>query len=84
MKLVPPLPFTKNCQVLKIRALKPSHNTYQHTLGDYLFDLRNDPDQKTAITDQELISELQGRMSALLKSSDAPDESFVRYGLTKG
>ncbi len=36
MELVDPLPFTKNCKVLKVRALKPSHNTQQHTMGDFL------------------------------------------------
>ncbi|QEN08510.1 sulfatase [Oceanispirochaeta crateris] len=81
MTLESPLSFTKGCQVLKIRALKPAHNTYQHTLGDYLFDLKNDPDQKEPIIDTGLIKSMQERMSILMKESDAPAEAFIRYGL---
>jgi arylsulfatase A-like enzyme len=81
MELVAPLSFTKDCQVLKIRALKPSHNTYQHTLGDFLFDLEKDPGQDNPIEDEELISVMKDRMKALMIAAEAPAESYIRYGL---
>lgn len=81
MTLEQPLSFTKNCQVLKIRALKPSHNTYQHTMGDFLFDLEIDPDQESPLNDEKLIEKFQLKMTELMKLSDAPDESYIRYGL---
>ena len=81
MSLEAPLSFTKGCRVLKIRALKPSHNTYQHTLGDFLFDLENDPDQSSPISDEHLVRRMKGLMKALMIEADAPPESFVRYGL---
>ena len=83
MTLEKPLSFSKGCQVLKIRALKPSHNTYQHTLGDYLFDLANDPEQKKPITDPDLVISMKEKMSLLMKEADAPDETYIRYGLMK-
>lgn len=81
MTLEKPLSFSKGCQVLKIRALKPSHNTYQHTLGDFLFDLANDPDQRNPIRDPDLERSMQERMALLMKEANAPEESYVRYGL---
>ena len=83
MELVDPLPFTKNCKVLKVRALKPSHNTQQHTMGDFLFDLQNDPDQRENIVKQapEVVSRLQVAMVEAMKANDAPAEAYVRYGL---
>ena len=81
MELVPPLPFSKGCQVLKIRALKPSHNTYQHTLGDFLFDLQEDPEQESPIQDEQRISEMKSRLKSLMQESDAPAEFYLRYGL---
>ncbi|MBF9018373.1 MULTISPECIES: sulfatase [unclassified Oceanispirochaeta] len=83
MTLEKPLSFSKGCQVLKIRALKPSHNTYQHTLGDYLFDLANDPEQKKPITDPDLVTSMKEKMSLLMKEADAPNETYIRYGLMK-
>lgn len=81
MSLEAPLSFSKGCQVLKIRALKPSHNTYQHTLGDFVFDLQSDPEQKNPLNDPELEKRLRRKMAELMKESDAPGEAYVRYGL---
>jgi arylsulfatase A-like enzyme len=83
MTLEKPLSFTKGCQVLKIRALKPAHNTYQHTLGDFLFDLANDPEQKNPIMDPDLVISMKEKMSLLMKEADAPNETYIRYGLMK-
>lgn len=85
MELVEPLSFSKNCKVLKIRALKPSHNTYQHTLGDFLFDLETDAEQTTnlAASRPEIVTQMQALMVDLMKETDAPEEAYLRYGLAK-
>ncbi|MDT8296777.1 MAG: sulfatase [Spirochaetaceae bacterium] len=82
MELVPPLPFTKGCRVLKIKALNPSHNTYQHTLGDFLFDLENDPNQEKPLDDPEIIRNMKNLMYRLMMDADAPEEAYIRYGIT--
>jgi len=84
-ELVDPLSFSKGCKVLKIRALAPSHNTYQHTLGDFLFDLHHDPQQKVNLVGSETdtVERMQRLMVALMRHNDAPPESYVRYGLEK-
>ena len=83
MELVEPLSFSKNCKVLKIRALKPSHNTYQHTLGDFLFDLEADKHQKSNLIQShpEVVTRMQKLMVRLMKETDAPQEAYIRYGL---
>lgn len=83
MELVDPLPFSKGCKVLKIRALKPSHNTFQHTMGDFLFDLESDPLQMHNLVDSAPleVERMQALMVRLLKESDAMEETFGRYGL---
>jgi arylsulfatase A-like enzyme len=83
MELVPPLSFTKGCQVLKIRALNPSHNTYQHTLGDFLFDLSTDPDQKVNLISEcpHIVALMKEKMGKALQESSAPEEIYQRYAL---
>jgi len=83
MELVQPLSFTKNCQVLKIRALKPSHNTYQHTLGDFLFDLSEDPNQKNNLITKNpgIVELMKDKMRKALYDSSAPKEIYQRYEL---
>lgn len=83
MELVEPLSFSKNCKVLKIRALGPSHNTYQHTLGDFLFDLQEDKAQEhnLSASEPEIVSKMQALMVQLMKETDVPQEVYVRYGL---
>ena len=85
MELVEPLSFSKNCKVLKIRALGPSHNTYQHTLGDYLFDLKEDRGQEKNLLEAnpKKVAEMQALMVKLMEQTDVPEEAYVRYGLKK-
>lgn len=85
MELVDPLPFTKGCKVLKIRALGPSHNTYQHTLGDFLFDLESDPRQERNLVEEkvEVVASLQKLMVELMEANDVPPEVYTRYGLKR-
>lgn len=85
MELVEPLSFSKNCKVLKIRALGPSHNTYQHTLGDYLFDLKEDRGQEKNLLEAnpKKVAEMQALMVKLMEQNDVPEEAYVRYGLKK-
>ena len=85
MELIEPLAFTKECKVLKIRALKPSHNTYQHTLGDFLFDLESDPGQEENIAGAQagIVAQMQKRLVSLLAASDSPAETYARYGLDR-
>lgn len=83
MELVDPLEFSKGCKVLKIRALRPSHSTRQHTMGDHLYDLTVDPDQRTNLIGSapDVVARLQQAMAAEMHVAGVPEEVFERYGL---
>ena len=83
MELVDPLDFTKGCKVLKIRALRPSHSTQQHTMGDLLFDLATDLDQRKNLIDTspDIVTSLQRAMVGQMHAAAVPEEVFQRYGL---
>jgi hypothetical protein len=49
--------------------------------GSLLFDLENDPQQRTPLADDELELRMAGLLVALMRSNDAPAEQFTRLGL---
>lgn len=76
--------FTKGCRVMKIPCasrLKNATfcNSFQY--GHLLWDLRNDPEQKTSLNDPETEAELINAMIILMKKNDAPPEQYERMGL---
>ena len=81
MEMVGPLPFTKDCPVLKIKATEdpqPNAHRYLHRL----FDLETDPYQNTPIDDPKLEIKYCQLLKRLLDEHDAPVEIYKRYGLS--
>ena len=79
-ELVPPLPNSKGCPVLKTKG--HGGHISPVNFGTKLFHVSEDPRQKEPIDDPET----EARMARLLKSemekADAPAEQFERLGLT--
>jgi hypothetical protein len=70
--------FTKGAPVLRV----PAHalgNPWWH--GSLLFDLENDPGQRTPLADDDLELRMAALMVELMRRNDAPAEQFVRLGL---
>ncbi|MBR6321547.1 MAG: sulfatase, partial [Lachnospiraceae bacterium] len=78
-ELVPPLPNSKGCPVLRTRG----HGSYISPInfGTKLYHVADDPRQKDPVDN----AEIEARMAKLLKEemakADAPAEQFVRLGL---
>ena len=79
-ELAGPLPFTKNCPVLKIPA---SSHVRAHDFGSRLFDVEADPAQDSTVSDPTVEKRMIGHMVRLMKENDAPPEQFQRLGLEK-
>jgi arylsulfatase A-like enzyme len=85
-ELVPPLPFTRGYPVLKLplRRDAKANMTRRYPLLDartVLFDLAQDPDQRTPIQDDALEARIRRDIAAALARNDAPAELYARYGL---
>jgi hypothetical protein len=50
---------------------------------DALYDKANDPEQKTPVTDPELIRQMTARLKSAMKAADAPDWQYKRLGIDK-
>ncbi|WP_412989197.1 sulfatase [Pediococcus siamensis] len=72
--------FTHGIQVGKI-ALRNQMDSY--ALGNYLFDIKHDPDQNYPLHDKRLESKMIEKLTVLLKKIEAPKEEFVRLGLSQ-
>jgi hypothetical protein len=79
LSLAEPFLFTKNCRTLKI----PSRGRGFHHLGNLLFDVRKDPEQKTPIQDPEVEARMIAHLGELMRRNDAPAEQYERLGLPK-
>ncbi|MEL6961663.1 MAG: sulfatase [Pseudomonadota bacterium] len=87
--LSPPLPFTKNCPILRIPVLKTS--PFSPNMGPLcllesqttLFDLDNDPAQEKPLQDAKIETRLRSLMARLMAENDAPDEAFKRLELRR-
>jgi hypothetical protein len=77
-ELAGPFTFTKGCPVLKVKA-RPLMSA--HEFGNQLFDLQQDPEQKSPIADRAIEMMMVSQMIRLMKENDAPLEQFERLGL---
>lgn len=86
MTLTRPFDFTKNTSTLKIQARMGSDRgplkgaTIEDT-NTVLYDLKNDPGQKTPIDDPETVARLTNHMIQIMAEHDAPGEAYRRLGL---
>ena len=85
--MVPAFNFTKGMPLMKIAALKeamrvPNHDgqTFQDQ-GFALYDLFDDPNQKSPIRDAVVESRLYAGLLDIFREIDAPQESYTWYGL---
>lgn len=76
--LAPPMEFTKGMPVLRIPALAPTNPA---AFGSMLFDVVNDPEQRTPLTDVQIEHRMAQLLVDLMRTSDAPAEQYVRLGL---
>ena len=84
IELSEPFSFTKGCGVLKIPSGGiPELNFSSYNFGTMLFDLANDPGQENPIQNAEVEKRMVGLMTELMEENDAPDDQFVRLGLTR-
>jgi arylsulfatase A-like enzyme len=72
--------FTKGTPVMQIDAAT-FKGTRAHKLGNILFDLENDPEQKNPIDDPKKESEMIELMKKLMHENDAPEEQYKRLGI---
>lgn len=68
----------KGSKVLKVPA-KGAPQAYRY--GDMLFDLKEDPEQKNPIHNEETKIRLKEAMKRLMESNEAPKEQYERLGL---
>lgn len=87
--LAPPLPFTKGVPLLKVPATPKSPVYFGHGPGGQqdaqtvLYDLACDPAQLSPIHDPAVEERLVDEMKRLMRTCDAPAESFERLGLAQ-
>lgn len=79
IEIVDPLPFTKGCQLMKLKA-NPRRVDY-HSFGTLLYDIENDPSQAMVIDDPDLERRMISLMTRLMVENDTPQEQFQRLGL---
>ncbi|MDA1192057.1 MAG: sulfatase [Candidatus Poribacteria bacterium] len=78
IELAEPFSFTKGCRTMKIgggggRAI--------HRFGTNLYDLVNDPEQQTPLSDPSVEARMIAHMKRLMAECDAPPEQYERLGL---
>ncbi|MET8541971.1 sulfatase [Kitasatospora sp. NPDC004799] len=78
LELAEPFGFTKGVRTLRIPG-RTLINPYQH--GTLLFDLANDPEQRTPVVDDAAELRMAGLLVELLRASDAPPSQYERLGL---
>jgi arylsulfatase A-like enzyme len=79
--LAEPFDFTKGCKTMKIDC---THTKQQaHKYGTLLFDVESDPKQENTRDLPEVESQMIKHMIRLMKENDAPEEQYIRMGLTE-
>jgi hypothetical protein len=73
-------PFSKGMPVPKIPLVAQAINKYQKE--DFLFNFKEDPGQEHPIEDPALKESMCRMMAELMKENDAPEDQFVRLGLS--
>ena len=82
-ELVGPFGFTNGYPVLRVKKIKPKTQSGQLNLGDFLFDLENDPEQNHNIHDEEVEAMMQKHIMDIMKMHDIPDDVYERYHLVR-
>jgi arylsulfatase A-like enzyme len=77
-RLVPPFAFTKEVPLLEVPGWTMGN---PFLFGTLLFDLHNDPDQRTPLRDDDQELRLIGLMLDLMRENDAPVSQYERLGL---
>jgi arylsulfatase A-like enzyme len=83
IELAEPFSFTKGCQCIKIESRNPWIDRTPDLFKTFMFDLYVDPSQENPITDLSIEEKMIDYMIHLMKENNAPDEQFVRLGLSK-
>ena len=92
-KLASPFGFTQGAPVLKVparRNVKDQPVGHVGQGGGYedtttvLFDLHSDPEQQKPFRDEIIETRLLGLLGQLMQRNEAPEEAFLRLGLTAG
>jgi arylsulfatase A-like enzyme len=77
-RLVPPFAFTKEVPLMEVPGWTMGN---PFLFGTLLFDLHNDPDQRTPLRDDDQELRLIGLMLDLMRENDAPVSQYERLGL---
>jgi arylsulfatase A-like enzyme len=72
--------FSKDMPVPRVPVISRPMNVYQRE--DLLFNMKADPGQEHPLEDLVLKEYLLGKMAELMRQSDAPEEQFIRMGLS--
>ena len=78
LELVEPFSFTKDCSLMRTACLKPPPEIAFRPL---LFDLEQDPWQRTPVDEVTQEERLSAIMRELMEECDAPAEQYERLGL---
>ena len=86
MEICGPFSFTKGARLMKIPvpgrlANATFCNSFQY--GNFLFDLREDPEQLKPLDDPALEAEMIQALLRMMELSDAPVEQYERLGLDR-
>jgi arylsulfatase A-like enzyme len=87
MELAPPFDFTKEVEVLKIKARDDSKRVPNHDGIGFadtetrLYDLRSDPEEAHPFRDAAIEARLLNAARTVMQAHDAPDEMFRRFAL---
>lgn len=86
-QITPPLPFSKDCRLMKIPVISRLGNatfcnSFQY--GHMLWDLKEDPNQLMSVDNPRLEAEFINELIRQMRACDAPEEQYVRLGLTSG
>ncbi|MEU1515238.1 sulfatase [Streptomyces sp. NPDC005811] len=78
LELAEPFTFTKG-----VRTVRTTGSTYfnPYRFGTLLYDLENDPEQRTPIIDDEVELRMANLLVGLMRASDAPPSQYERLGL---
>lgn len=87
VQITPPLPFSKDCRLMKIPVISRLGNatfcnSFQY--GHMLWDLKEDPNQLMPVDNPRLEAEFINELIRQMRACDAPEEQYVRLGLTPG
>jgi arylsulfatase A-like enzyme len=89
MEMSEPFDFTKNARLMKIKARDFAERIPWMEkqggfaeVGTVLYDLANDPQQMTPLTNPEVVQRMRAVICRHLLRHDAPREIYQRYGLS--